>query len=1270
MRSFFDRQSQLKNWGAPKIPGAESAKPETYASPIYQQPKNGRATDTGEKLAPVPVVRFSASGPVFKLDLGTLDTGLYVVRVIGAVETAKLRDFRVPLVIGMRVNDGLKGETSSYRIRCGYVDEFFSVAEIYFHALEKRAYSAEVFVDPASGVDLLVHNVSLDDVMAGTVPRAIKTRRTLTTDEEIAQIQEGRNAVRAVAQRLPPLSPDQRLARDAAIWKWFPPLNMQGLLINQILPAGVTAGVADKTDAEIEKEYGKWENDGGWMGPFNENLGTLDLDPANGNNFLVNKKLGLKYTLDDLYAHKPLPDPFPYKDDGLGLLFPDPNDSAKGRVFGPIARGVHSRVRTSPCMSGAVKYWIQSGNKDLARDAAVDLVRYAWQLPAIDSRSAINQALAAEAFMSRDIACRQREMEQMWRSHYANYLDALHIYDKLFDFIQGNEELAQSIHRFIPWVNTSQDVLRLLDQYLVQTTAKRILRYHTYTYPLGIAQAATLLGDRTVTDPWMEWLFTKTFIYPLAPAGVPDLLVTGHDQEGAQYVGSTYYEQEEGGRRMAEDLEPYLRANGNPKFDLGNPEIYPKTLAHCEWQIGITIAGQDFCRIGDVCGPDKAPGSTLGQFLLDASRQGWRWSGDPRFAWVLAKLSKRKDETEADWKKIEEAAASVKRAPWLDLRSRVLDNWFGALESGLSHDDYRFRRAAYVRAGVGLGHAHADTLDLQVVAHGLPMTVDGGQRSGYSKPNDRFSRTHNTVEVNGSGNEEYGLSTLATIRSLSDAEGARYLLASAPPPPGSKLYQRQVALIDVDEGKGSQPLSAEQQRPGVPLPPGVTTANSYVFDVFRVSGGKLHSYGFHAMVNDDFQWNATGAKPVASSAEGNGSETDSKYLNIFEMAGASKEAGDCPANFEATWRYSRDGKHGSEQQMLRKNFSETSPRKFTRLSLLGTAGMRALKADVAETDQSPVKYRFTNTMLQRRDAGGKLESAFAAIIEPYAGERFLASEKLLPIDANETDALRAVAVEVTTKNGRTDLCFADGRPEKARKVSGVECRVSGEFGFVSRDAQGLRQATLTGGTLLEAPGIRIAAAKREYTGRVTKVDYLKKTLLLDSPWPAASVGRPFEIGEGARRTTITSSAITPEGAGCRIAVTRSADFYRSPITNVLPDEMRVDGALGMPAGRGDATGMTLSNDSLSKIWKVASAKGNSFTVDGPVTAPDFAPSERVRLWSYGVGDPVRLPTFASVRRLDVGGWEVQGDTDLEVTLAGKVHKIAIADLAKGPVKIP
>src|SRR5690606_38947913 len=132
-----------------------------------------------------------------------------------------------------------------------------------------------------------------------------------------------------------------------------------------------------------------------------------------------------------------------------------------------------------------------------------------------------------------------------------------------------------------------------------------------------------------------------------------------------------------------------------------------------------------------------------------ASRLGWRWSRDPKFAWLLHHYFGRAIETDEEWAGVEEAAAQVARAPWLDNRSRVLPNWAGILETGQQHDDFRFRRAAYVRLGMGYGHHHHDTLDLHVIAHGLPMTIDAGQRPGYSTPPDRTSRVHNVVEIDG-----------------------------------------------------------------------------------------------------------------------------------------------------------------------------------------------------------------------------------------------------------------------------------------------------------------------------------------------------------------------------------------------------------------------------------------------------------------------------------------------------------------------------------------
>jgi len=91
IRSFFDRQSMLKNWVAPDIPEADSSQVEEYASPVYHVPRHAPCINTGLKLKPVPVIRCKVESSVTELELGELDTGLYAVRVIGAVETFSRR---------------------------------------------------------------------------------------------------------------------------------------------------------------------------------------------------------------------------------------------------------------------------------------------------------------------------------------------------------------------------------------------------------------------------------------------------------------------------------------------------------------------------------------------------------------------------------------------------------------------------------------------------------------------------------------------------------------------------------------------------------------------------------------------------------------------------------------------------------------------------------------------------------------------------------------------------------------------------------------------------------------------------------------------------------------------------------------------------------------------------------------------------------------------------------------------------------------------------
>ncbi len=1288
IRSFFDVQSQLKNWVAPNIPGAQKQHAEQYASPVFWVPRHKSVRDTGLKLKPVPVIRCKVGAPEFNLDLGELGIGLYTVRVIAAVAPEQVKDFRMPAFLRMSVNDGIQGETSSYRLRIGYCEEFYSVAEFYFHAPAKRAYQARLALDSGSQVDLLLHNISLDDVMAGIENRVLKRKTTILSavPEARAKLE---SRMKAGHKTREPLSEAGRLAKDARIWKAFPPPNAQAsnrMSTGYGTVKGVVSGTDKMSAGEIEEKYGKWEPV--VVNKIPENF------PANAKVeacFLFNAKLGLVYTNDDLRNNRPLPDPYPLKDDGAGLYYPGPENPAEGKVWSPISERV-ARVIRNYYGAGGLNRYLATGESDYAHDAVIQLVRYAYAFPTLNYSDWIRSLVHTRGAFGRDLRCRRRGTAAFYMPHYPLYVNPImYQYDQLYDFIKGNDRIAKSVGRFVPWVKTSEDVIRLIDVYLVQTVAKRIMRYHYHTDPVDIANLAAVVGDNKFTRPWMEWLFSRTFIYPLPVSGIADAMISGTCRDGGEYIGSSYYVQGENALRVATSLEQYIKAGGDRSYDLSDAERYPKGLVHCYFRLNQIVAGWDFPRIGDVCGPDKPPGHTLRG--LDFAVHGWRWTKDPQFAFILKhyvgrtgkKLKEAKsilsNMTSKEWNAIETAAAQQARAPWLNRRSRVLPQWAGILETGLQHDDPRFRRAAYVRIGYGYGHHHHDGLDLQISAHGIPMTIDGGQRPGYSSPGDRDTRLHNTVQID---YEQNFLNSHATA--LTDTPGARYFAAAAIPTGAGKLLRRQISLIDVDEGIGSQSLPPSQQVPGSKLPADITPANSYVFDVFRAAGGKAHTYNFHGPINDGFQWNATDVNPGGAAApvpEGQTPDfSPARFLSAFSRLPDRNRVGMSPDTLEVTWRQRRyndeEGKGGiphagTEAFMLGKNFrwrpkagatpdaaQLTTSRRFMRLHLLDAKGATAMQAEAV---CKKWKYHYTCAFLSRQSEKEGLETAFTAIIEPFIGRPFIVSKRLLSIAGNERDALRAVAAEVKTINGHTDINFADGRPDRTRSVmlGNGKLDVSAEHAFYGTDAAGLRIATLTGGTLLIAPEVKIEVATRERTATVSKVDYLEKTIWIDREWPGRASSSILEIGltEPRHLTAYTALKVTPEEEDTRVLFQRGSDYYRSEVTSIEGDTVTCILDPMMMYAPGNRAGWVASNDSRTEFWRAEFLEERRFKLSGPeVTREAFGKEGALRLWEYGVGDTVRQSTSASLVRIVPGEYEFRSDADATIALRGSIIETA------------
>jgi len=1279
----FDATSLVKNWRAAALPGGDAARLEEYAEPIYYVPMYGRARFTGRYNAPVQVLRLKPGAEPIRVPIGRLRRGMYVLRIVAAIETKHCAPDPKPLVIRCTINSGPGGAEQTWVRRHRAVDEFYQVGEWYFHAWDDRVFQATLALEPETEVDLLVHNVDLHDALAGCPERVVKKRPTLYDPERRRAARDhyartnkvdrswGPNITVPRAKGLwkgRPLAMEQRRARDDVLWNAWPPAMMNA----QNAHAYGTYDRATLDDKELAKI-------GTWQIPFRTRYArNWDRVPV-----LKNAKLGLTYTLEDLLRARPLPAPYPYKDRGCGVLLKD-----KGGYFCPILDALGSMVARGQrtifyMVSGdqtvgylPLEYYYRN-NLQAARDAAFLLCRMAYTQPAVITR----MRRSLQQVVCRPAQCWGRE--PVLRRTFVRYPSAgmmrnLRTYDMLFDFIDGNEELARAVGRFVPWIRNAKDLRAFLDQRLLLLPAREMARHRmgsSHGTPIMAIEIATAIGNREASRPVMDYLFSATWDYPLPVSGIQDYLSTVVTRDGTTTIGSFFYTA--GGSpllRTVAAIDQYIAAGGDPKYNLADFRRFPKPLFGAYFNLDGRVAGLWPLGVGDVGGV-----FAYGHWFRSQEapvRAGWRYLRDPRLAYILKNYFGRADENDAEWAAIEKAAATVKRNPWMANRSRVLAAWAGILESGTQHDDYRFRRAVTVRVGVGWGHSHRDTLDLQVFALGCQMTPDGGQRPNYGRPECFTTMNHNLVEVDGDGGRREGnWEGHAWIRTLTDVPGSPMLQAKAIPPLNKqqvRLAERTVALIDVDEGRpATRPPSDPTLRPGTRYDPNVVLPQSYVFDVYRVAGGKRHTYCFHGPPEDLFTVNAQNPRKVPLAAKAEKDDTDAQYLRKYVIEG-DQGAGDAPETVVATWRMGRERftfstSAGSvdegqvrtytcgapEQTMYGPNYSPDSPRKFMRLHLLDQKGARVLWGRWVSAPYTSRHGQWFTQLHVMRDGDQDRESVFVAVMEPYAGEPFLREVKRLPVPGNETDARRAVAVAVTTTNGHRDVLFADGRPEKRRTLPAAGgLAVSGRYAFLSTDAQGLRQASLVEGRELRVPGrVLLAPATPTYTGKVLRIDHPARTLRLDRRLPTRLLDRSFwDVGNEKHRTSLEVSDVAPDaaGGGSLVRFRKGLELVHTRVKAVDPQRGVVTGKLvsvlmgseednGMKPGMTD--GLWATNEDLSKWWRCtylggSRADGYEYKLSGgPVSERDFPVGGALRIWELGPGDDMRLAAFVSVRRL-------------------------------------
>jgi hypothetical protein len=232
--------------------------------------------------------------------------------------------------------------------------------------------------------------------------------------------------------------------------------------------------------------------------------------------------------------------------------------------------------------------------------------------------------------------------------------------------------------------------------------------------------------------------------------------------------------------------------------------------------------------------------------------------------------------------------------------------------------------------------------------------------------------------------------------------------------------------------------------------------------------------------------------------------------------------------------------------------------------------------------------------------------------------------------------------------------------------------VDGSFAYISRDGEGLRQASLVSGRELRLTELTIQPAAVSHQAAVTALDYLNNIATLDCALPSLLTGRFFEVGtpakeaRRARWSNFQASKIEGNTLVWRKGADGGTGILESirPMTGVMTDanqerHWKTQGATeadvllnlrmgtGLPDGRNNqvALSKTAAGETIS-----ATVVGQTIIANASdVTRLGLAPNDRIRLYEIALGDTFQTSTQVSVSRHDNNVYRI--DADIPCTIS-------------------
>ncbi|MHB8993629.1 MAG: NPCBM/NEW2 domain-containing protein [Armatimonadota bacterium] len=774
----------------------------------------------------------------------------------------------------------------------------------------------------------------------------------------------------------------------------------------------------------------------------------------------------------------------PYADDGTGWV------DANGKRFFFAGYWVfHQRwYDVLKAITGFTDAYFATGNEEYAHKAAVLFCALAEQYPKMDYPKQGTQG------------CGGMILPWCWENQTV-VTPMSTAYDRLFPYLRkdGDEALREFLK-----ARTDLGPRKQIEQRFMQTVAKTELTTDMYwsnecDHQLAFADWALAWdnndpADGVTTKQAIEWIINDG-----GDNSLEELILNSTYRDGFPCEGAIGYSSAVASRLV--DIAERLRRCG---YDLFKQYPRLKQVAGC-W-IDMAFADGHTASIGDA-------GNVLGSGRVGSAQMfhlGWENYRDPKFAQALAAMKNTRYAPYTPDRTAEfEQVLKQHGAQPLPKTRNLGGMGLAMLESGGSQ--YPRGVALYYGSPAG-GHAHHDRLNIEFFDHRQSMLPDLGYPDQWGAKAQHFTQNsigHYTVLVDEQGEKDYKTGYLDFIKG---SEGVQVVSARAERCfPGTSLYRRETALVD---------LSAE---------------NCYLFDVFRVRGGKQHDWSFHLPPVPE--WGVEGLK---LSEPGKGTLAGEDVAEGAEWA---------PKNGFNWLVNPRRAKTSGNFTLLSK---ANPPYPELRMTMLAGCADEVIVADHESPRVKASLPPHMKWLVARRKGNDNLSSAFAAIIEASPGGPKIQQVRRL----ETTGGTESVAAEIKTA-AYTDTLFSDETGEKPIQLkSGGQFH--GRWGMVRRDATGVKQAMLIGGSKLSMDGVQIETIA-DWRGKISAVDYKANTLDVNVPLPAGETlkGEWMIISNGRHSTCYEIASVTPQGTGSRIQLTEVSPMVGKGYVEKTEEDKRI-----------------------------------------------------------------------------------------------------------------